>query len=502
MVDPEVAEVLRRAELAEGEDDALWGRVRARRLGGRVYFLERHEGTQYRQDVWPETDVLLEEVDAAEPGRCLDVGTGCGILAIEAAARGHAVVATDLYESAVELARFNAQINQIDGIDFRAGHLFEPVAEETFDLIVTAPHYGRVFDQLRLEVLSQGPKHLAPGGRLFLATTLEWEQGAPLGVEPILRRLGARATPIVAQKSWFTFDAGEVPRLTSRHRFLVEVGGRFGVEMPPQASQPTRNFVPLARLRAGGAAAVVDGEDVDALRRILSELALPHARFEQLPAALLDACRFGARPCAKAAGALVDTDGQVRPCTHGAAVATAGDTLAALTARLTVLHEEAQRRRGCAACEAKPVCSQCLFPAALDEAAYCELVRAHQRVLPLFHRLLETARLLDGLASPILIDRWPQPSVAPSWPELARRFEARSVWLVRDGARASLWWPDGDRLHHQILDGPSAAVAAQVGKESSGDPAPLPLPARRVEAVVTRLAQLVDPSGIMGRTTE
>src|ERR1044071_2462035 len=94
-VDPSIAAPLRQAGLVEGEDDQLWGLSRARRLGRRGYFLELGEGKQYHQDVWPETDALLEVLAAAQPGRCLDIGTGCGILAIEAAARGHSVVATD-----------------------------------------------------------------------------------------------------------------------------------------------------------------------------------------------------------------------------------------------------------------------------------------------------------------------------------------------------------------------------------------------------------------------
>src|SRR5262249_16811215 len=156
------------------------------------YFLEVQEGVQYLQDVWPETDAMVAVLENAPRGRLLDVGTGCGIVAIEAAARGHSGVATHLFETALQVARFNARLNP-GGIDFRQGHLFEPVSDEKFDLILTAPHYGQIYDQLRCEVLRAGPRCLTATGKLVLATQLEWEEppdGARrLGVECLLRPL-------------------------------------------------------------------------------------------------------------------------------------------------------------------------------------------------------------------------------------------------------------------------------------------------------------------------
>ena len=68
--------------------------------------------------------------------RALDLGTGCGIQALHAARHARHVVATDISERALDFARFNAELNLIDGIEFRLGSLFEPVARETFDHIV------------------------------------------------------------------------------------------------------------------------------------------------------------------------------------------------------------------------------------------------------------------------------------------------------------------------------------------------------------------------------
>ena len=71
----------------------------------------------------------------------LDLGTGCGIQALLAAKHSGRVIATDVNERALAFARFNAALNGIDIIDFRRGHLLEPVEHECFDLVVANPPY-------------------------------------------------------------------------------------------------------------------------------------------------------------------------------------------------------------------------------------------------------------------------------------------------------------------------------------------------------------------------
>lgn len=74
--------------------------------------------------------------------RALDMGTGCGIGAVFAAAQGFEVVAVDINPEAVRCARINACLNRFeDRIDLRKGDLFEPVAGERFDLILFNPPF-------------------------------------------------------------------------------------------------------------------------------------------------------------------------------------------------------------------------------------------------------------------------------------------------------------------------------------------------------------------------
>ncbi|ROR29039.1 methyltransferase family protein [Curtobacterium sp. JUb34] len=124
----------------------------------------------------------------------LDLGTGCGIQAMHARRFAEHVVATDISRRALDIARFNAQLNGIDGIDFRYGSLFEPVAGERFDRIVSNPPFvitprrpgvpsyeyrdgGMVGDALVETVLRGLSDHLEPGGTAQLLGNWEYHWG-------------------------------------------------------------------------------------------------------------------------------------------------------------------------------------------------------------------------------------------------------------------------------------------------------------------------------------
>ncbi|MFD1572687.1 50S ribosomal protein L11 methyltransferase [Agromyces cerinus subsp. nitratus] len=58
------------------------------------------------------------------PARCvLDLGTGCGIQAMHASRFADRIVATDISERALEIARLNLVLNGIDGVELRLGSL-------------------------------------------------------------------------------------------------------------------------------------------------------------------------------------------------------------------------------------------------------------------------------------------------------------------------------------------------------------------------------------------
>ncbi|WP_186377180.1 methyltransferase [Curtobacterium pusillum] len=127
--------------------------------------------------------------------RVLDLGTGCGIQALHARRFADEVVATDISQRALDIARFNAALNGVDGIEFRLGSLFEPVAGERFDRIVSNPPFvitprregvpsyeyrdgGMVGDALVETVLRGIADHLEPGGTAQLLGNWECRWGS------------------------------------------------------------------------------------------------------------------------------------------------------------------------------------------------------------------------------------------------------------------------------------------------------------------------------------
>jgi release factor glutamine methyltransferase len=147
----------------------------------------------------PETETLVASAlerlpDAEAELRVLDVGTGSGAVALALAAeRPKArVVATDVSAAALAVAGRNAErLGLADRVAFAQGDLFEPVAGERFDLVVSNPPYiargeaGSLAPELRhepesalyagadgLEVLrrlvAEAGDHLEAGGVLVL----------------------------------------------------------------------------------------------------------------------------------------------------------------------------------------------------------------------------------------------------------------------------------------------------------------------------------------------
>lgn len=177
----------------------------ARRLAGEpiAYILRTREffGLEFEvtPDVLiprPETELLvelaLERIPEEEALRVLDIGTGSGCIAVTLAAQRPAarVVATDISDAALEVARRNALRYGVQ-VEFRQGTLFTPVAGRRFDLVVSNPPYIDSVDphlrrgDLRFEprtaltpgdegtsllraIVAQAPAALAPGAWLLL----------------------------------------------------------------------------------------------------------------------------------------------------------------------------------------------------------------------------------------------------------------------------------------------------------------------------------------------
>jgi len=90
-----------------------------------------------------DTFLLAENLHLEKGELVLEIGTGCGIVAIIAAEKAAKVVATDINPYALKCAVANAKQNKVaNKIEFRLGNLFEPIRpNEKFDLIIfNAPY--------------------------------------------------------------------------------------------------------------------------------------------------------------------------------------------------------------------------------------------------------------------------------------------------------------------------------------------------------------------------
>jgi methylase of polypeptide subunit release factors len=107
----------------------------------------------------------------------LDLGTGCGVLALTMARHAERVVATDVNPRALQLARRSAELNRVANVEWRLGDWYEPVRGERFELIACNPPYVVSPDTRLLfrdgaeateGVVRAAGEHLVPGGLAHL----------------------------------------------------------------------------------------------------------------------------------------------------------------------------------------------------------------------------------------------------------------------------------------------------------------------------------------------
>ncbi|MBW1882055.1 MAG: peptide chain release factor N(5)-glutamine methyltransferase, partial [Deltaproteobacteria bacterium] len=186
----------------------------------------------------PETEVLVEAglskiPDPSSAATILDLGTGSGAIALSLASeRPQAVItATDLSQPALQIAAENADhLQMAERVRFLSGDLFEPVASERFDLIVSNPPYvardaagslppelahepemalfagGDGLDVIRVLVARAGD-HLSAGGWLFIELSPEQveiveQEFAAAGFEKVERRFDLAGRPRVVGARW------------------------------------------------------------------------------------------------------------------------------------------------------------------------------------------------------------------------------------------------------------------------------------------------------------
>ena len=122
----------------------------------------------------------------------LDIGTGTGVAALDAARYARHAWGTDIAARSVEFAEFNRRLNGIQTATMREGDLYAPVEGLTFDRIVTHPPYvparkntmifrdgGEDGEQILRRIVEGVPRFLRPGGRFYTMVTAADCEGQP-----------------------------------------------------------------------------------------------------------------------------------------------------------------------------------------------------------------------------------------------------------------------------------------------------------------------------------
>jgi methylase of polypeptide subunit release factors len=164
----------------------------------------------------------------------LDVGCGAGIQSVLSSRHARRVVGADISSRALNFAAFNSRINGITNVTWRAGSFFEPVADETFDLVVANPPFvispasgfmyrdsGMGGDAVSEHVLKGAAARLREGG--FASVLVNWHHhneddwtqrpsawAKELGCDAWIVRSGV-ASPLAYAASWLRFNEARDP---------------------------------------------------------------------------------------------------------------------------------------------------------------------------------------------------------------------------------------------------------------------------------------------------
>ena len=191
----------------------------------------------------PETEVLLEQAILlrkedpnlqSEGVNLLDLGTGCGALAVALAREFEkaSICATDLSEEALRVARRNAErLGVKDRIEFRCGDWFTPFAGKAarFDMILSNPPYipTEAMETLSLEVRNHEPRSALDGreqGMVHIHRILREAAGYLVPGGWILMEMDPDQTPkavrIIEETGQFT-EHRRIQDYTHRYRMVM-----------------------------------------------------------------------------------------------------------------------------------------------------------------------------------------------------------------------------------------------------------------------------------------
>lgn len=117
------------------------------------------------------TAMLLYAIrDANITHKALDLGCGCGIVGLCLKRLGHLeVTASDVSAQALYLSSKNAELNDIEGINYQSADMLKEL--DSFDLIAVNPPFHRGLATTTaptIRMIQEAPAHLNQGGAMYL----------------------------------------------------------------------------------------------------------------------------------------------------------------------------------------------------------------------------------------------------------------------------------------------------------------------------------------------
>jgi len=120
--------------------------------------------------IWEATGVLSLHLSTIKPDpdkRWLEIGAGMGIAGLVAAKMGHKMTITEYNKDAINFAKANALLNNIDNVDIRELDWNQPLIEGKFDYIIGSEVVFKEEDIMGIYLLFQ--HYLKPFGTIILA---------------------------------------------------------------------------------------------------------------------------------------------------------------------------------------------------------------------------------------------------------------------------------------------------------------------------------------------
>ncbi|MFE8703820.1 class I SAM-dependent methyltransferase [Cytobacillus sp. FJAT-54145] len=146
--------------------------------------------------------LLIESFTLPEvQGDILDVGCGYGPIGLSIAKENsdRQVHMIDVNERAINLAKENAQLNNISNVSIYESDRFEKVSQRSFAAILTNPPI-RAGKKIVHDILEQSYEYLVEGGELWVV--IQKKQGAPSAIDKLTEIYGEVET-VEKKKGYF-----------------------------------------------------------------------------------------------------------------------------------------------------------------------------------------------------------------------------------------------------------------------------------------------------------